>query len=507
MRIPLDRQDDTPLYQQIELYLRQSILSGSLQPYTRLPATRQMARDLDVNRITVQNAYANLEADGLIYSQVGSGTYVLPQPTLHPIPKSNPEEPWPLWQQEIEAERGPAHPNGGHILKEMVQTTRHPDLINFSGGSGDARLFPVKDYRRVIQTILRRDGIAALDYGEYSGFAPLRSTIAHVLASQGIEAHPENILITAGSQQAIALVSQLLLKSGDTVLVESPTYATALDLFRSLGLKIVTAPVDEKGMQVENLEKLLQQHHPRLIYTIPNFHNPTGACMTSARRRQLIALADRYNVPILEDDFVGDLRYDGRSQPALKSLDPGGRVIFVSTFSKMLMPGLRVGFLMAEGPVYERLVDYKRVIDLTTSNLQQRVLEAYMTVGRYQAHLRRSSLLYRKRRDAMLQAINRYLPADVHVDPPQGGLFIWLRLPEGLTAEILLPFAVEEGVVFALGTNFFLEKQDGDRFMRLNFVSQTPEENEEGIRRLGKAIHRLAASEASKRNHTSPVSA
>ena len=279
---------------------------------------------------------------------------------------------------------------------------------------------------------MRRDGIAALDYGERNGYAPLRESITHILASQGLQTRPENILITAGSQQALSLVSQLLLKPGDIILVESPTYSGALDLFRALGFKVVGIPVDGQGMQVDGLEKLLQQHHPKLIYTIPNFHNPTGTCLNGPRRRQLLVLADRYNVPILEDDFVGDLRYEGRTQPALKALDPGGRVIYVSTFSKMLMPGLRVGFLVAEGPVYDCLVNFKRVNDLATSTLVQRALEAYVTVGRYQAHLRRSCQIFRRRRDAMLSAIQRYLPAGVHFDPPQGGLFIWLQLPEKL---------------------------------------------------------------------------
>ncbi|HEX2994698.1 MAG TPA: PLP-dependent aminotransferase family protein, partial [Anaerolineales bacterium] len=184
---------------------------------------------------------------------------------------------------------------------------------------------------------------------------------------------------------------------------------------------------------------------------------------------------------------------DGRAQPALKALDPGGRVIYVSTFSKMLMPGLRVGFLVAEGPVYNYLLNFKRVNDLATSTLIQRALEAYVTVGRYQAHLRRSCQIFRKRRDTMISAIQRYLPAKVHFDPPQGGLFIWLQLPEKLAAEELLPFAWEEGVDFAPGNGFFPEGTGGRNWLRLNFVAQTPEQIEEGIKRLGKATKRLVA--------------
>jgi GntR family transcriptional regulator/MocR family aminotransferase len=486
MRIPLDRQSAIPLYQQIQTYLRQGILSGSLAADTRLPPSRQLAQDLGVNRITVENAYAELEAEGLIFSKLGSGTYVLPPDPLIPLPKNSLGTSWPLWQQGIQSKT-----TRGSLPK--MKATRHLDPINFASGIGDANLFPAEDFRKVLQTVMRRDGIAALDYGERNGHGPLRESIAHILASQGIQTRPENILITAGSQQALSLVSQLLLKPGDIILVESPTYSGALELFRALDFKVVGIPVDGQGMQVEALEQLLQQHHPKLIYTIPNFHNPTGTCLNSARRRQLIILADRYNVPILEDDFVGDLRYEGRTQPALKALDPGGRVIYVSTFSKMLMPGLRVGFLAAEGPIYDYLVDFKRVNDLATSTLVQRALEAYVTVGRYQAHLRRSCQIFRRRRDEMISAIKRYLPAEVHFDPPQGGLFIWLQLPAKLDTEKLLPLAWEEGVNFAPGSGFFPDDTDGRDWLRLNFVAQAPAQIDEGIKRLGKAVKRFSA--------------
>ncbi len=491
MRIPVDRESNIPLYRQIENFLRQNILCGSLAPDTRLPATRQLARDLGVNRITVENAYAELEAEGLLFTRTGSGTYVQQPPPLTPIPRRDPGAPWPLWQQELKS-RGAA----AQLVKpsEMLHGSGHPDPINFAGGSGDCRMFPADEYRKVLQAVLKRDGAAALEYGDFQGYAPLRSTIVHILASQGIPARPENVLVTAGSQQAISLVVQLLLRPGDAVLVESPTYGLVLDLFRTLDLRIVGASTDERGMQVEKLERLLQLNHPKLIYTIPNFNNPTGACLSLPRRRQLLALADRYNIPILEDDYVGDLRYGGRALPALKALDPGGGVIYVSTFSKMLMPGLRVGFLVAEGPFYESVVDYKRVNDLATSSLHQRALEAYVTVGRYQAHLRRSCLIYRKRRDALVQAVNRHLPAATRLEPPEGGLFAWLRLPDDIPCEELLPRACELGVAFAPGSAFFPADAQGRSFVRLNFAGHTPEVIDEGVRRLGKAIRRHAQS-------------
>lgn len=490
MRIPLDRESAIPLYKQIKNYLEQGILAGSLAADTRLPASRQLAQDLGVNRITVENAYAELESDGLVFSKLGSGTYVLSPDSFLPVPKNTSDTPWPLWQQSVLTQDKAARnrpSEGVHTEKRLYQP------ISFASGIGDANLFPAEDIRKALQAVMRRDGIAALDYGEQNGYRPLRASITHILASQGIQTQPENVLITAGSQQALSLISQLLLNPGDVILVESPTYSGALDLFRALGFKVVGVPVDMQGMQVEGLEKLLQQHHPKLIYTIPNFHNPTGTCLTGPRRRQLLILADRYNIPILEDDFVGDLRYEGHTQPALKALDPGGRVIYISTFSKMLMPGLRVGFIVAEGPVYDGLVNFKRVHDLATSALVQRALEAYVTVGRYQSHLHRSCQVFRKRRDVLVSAIQRYLPNGVRFDTPQGGLFIWLQLPHKLDSEELLPIAREEGVDFAVGTPFFPDGVQGSDYLRLNFVAESPIQIEEGIKRLGKAIKRLIA--------------
>ncbi len=495
MRIPLDRDSQTPLYQQIKTHLRQGILSGNLAADTRLPASRQLAHSLGVNRITVASAYAELEAEGLIFSRVGSGTYVLPVDDLKPMPRDTVGTAWPLWQQALEHHNGQARTAGP---SEMLKAAGHPHPINFASGNSDSRLFPAEDFRKVLQSVMRRDGIAALDYGDPEGHAPLRTTIAHILGSQGLQIAAENVLITAGSQQALSLVAQLLLKPNDVILLESPTYSGALDLFRALGFRVVSVPVDRQGMQVEAIEKLLQQHHPRLIYSIPNFHNPTGTCLSSARRHQLIVLADRYNIPILEDDFVGDLRYEGRTQPALKALDPGGRVVYVSTFSKMLMPGLRVGFLVADGPVYEGLVRFKHASDLATSSLVQRALEAYVTVGRYQAHLRRSSQEFRRRRDAMLASIRRHLPASARVDTPQGGLFLWLQLPDGLSADARLPPACEKGVSFAPGSNFFPEASCGKDWMRLNFASQPPDEIDEGIQRLARAIKAASTRHKSK---------
>lgn len=481
VRIPLDRHGGTPLYRQIEDWLRRDILSGGLPADTRLPATRTLAEELGVSRITVVNAYAGLEGDGLVRSGVGSGTFVAPRAAV-PVRSSDVDlAGWPGWQRA-----GSPDPPGA---EPAPQELRHPDPIAFTG-VGDPRRYPVAELSRTIKEVLGRDGTAALEYGRFdSGYEPLRHTVVRVLASQGIHADRAQVLITSGSQQALALTCQVLLEPGDAVLVEEPTYDLALDLFRTLGLRVVGVPVDAAGMRVDLVEPLLQQHRPRLVYTIPNFQNPSGTCLTADRRRHLLALAERYDVPVVEDDFVGDLRYEGRAQPAIKALDGRGQVIYLGTFSKMLMPGLRVGYLLADGPVLGRLAQHKRVQDLTTAPLMQRVLERYVTVGRYQAHLRRTTRLYRRRRDVLLTALREHLP-DVVTAPPQGGLFAWLTLPDPVTAGDLLRFARQQGVDFAAGSRFFLDPRDGDRFARLNFAAVTPDEITRGVQRLGTALDR-----------------
>ena len=485
MRIPLDSNSDIPLYQQIERYLRENILSGTLAEGTRLPSTRELAQELGVSRITVKNAYAELESDGLLTSYPGSGTYVAPLPGLGRVSDTAPEAAWPLWQQEAVDERV----FSSEIYRPYPDYDNLGDKLIRFAGVGDPRHFPAKDFLKAIQAVIRRDGVEALAYGEFgSGHHPLRVTIAHVLASQGIQTHPDAVLVTSGSQQALALVCQALLKPGDPIVVESPTYNLGLELFRSLGLKIVGIPVDSSGMQVDRLEPLLQKYHPRLIYTIPNFQNPTGASLTRARRKTLVDLAACYNVPILEDDYAGDLRYEGRAQPAVKALDPGGHVIYAGTFSKMLMPGLRLGFLVADGPIFQRLLHGKWVHDLTTSTLIQRTLDEYVTVGRYQTHLRRSIRINRERRQVMLAAIRHHLPAGVHCDVPQGGLYLWLRLPEGLSSLELVPYALDAGVEFTPGAWFFPNPADGAPYLRLNFATEPPDRIEEGIRKLGTAM-------------------
>lgn len=481
MRIPLDSCSSLPLYRQIEKYLRWAIEEGTLPPGTRLPAIRLMAQDLGVNRVTVETAYAELAADGLVESRVGSGTWVS---AGWDAPVSGP---WPAWHQA--GLPGPSGTMPGP--SSSIRPEPSPDCIDLYSGNGDVNLFPRADFFRALQRVWRRDGVRVLQYEERQGFAPLRRIITQILASQGLATRPENVLVTSGSQQAMALVVQRLLRPGETVAVEWPSYAGALALFAGLGLRMVPVPMDGQGMQVSALAGILDQKDVRLIYTIPTFHNPTGVSLSGVRRRELVALAASRGVPILEDDYVGDLRYDGRGYPSLKALDSGGNVLLLGTFSKMLAPGLRVGYLVAEGPVMERLAASKQLHDLGGTALFQRALDEFVSVGRYQTHLRQARRTYRQRRDAVLQAVRSELPDAIQVDEPSGGLFLWLLLPSAWSAEKLAEAALEEGVRVMPGDRCFAPGLAPPPCLRLTFAIQAEDVALEGVRRLGRAMRKM----------------
>ncbi len=487
MRIPLDRDDERPLYRQIQEFLRQEILTGALQEGTRLPSTRGLASELGVSRITVSNAYAELEVEGLIYTRLGSGTYVAPgvERILRDREKETGLDHWPPWQQNL-VHDSPLYASSKRDRTRALMSAAD-GTISFAPGIGAKEVYPIRGFLAAVQNVLRRDGSEAMSYGEIEGYQPLRATVSHILSSQGIPTYPEDVLITSGSQQAIALVAHLLLRRGDSVLLENPTYSGAMMVFRALGVRMVGIPVDQGGMKVESAETLLRKAHPSLIYTVPTFHNPTGTCLSTDRRHQLIQLAERYNVPVVEDEFAGDLRYGGQSKPAFKTLDPGGMVIYIGTFSKVLMPALRIGYIVASGPVLKLLQERKQMTDLGTSTLIQRALETYITVGRYESYLNRARRVYRERRDAMEAAIRTYMPEGTTWTSPDGGLFIWLQLPEGLSSSDLYPVAVQQGVSYAPGALFFHDAEDSS-YMRLNFALHPSETIGEGILRLGRAV-------------------
>lgn len=490
MRIPIDRESNVPLYKQIQQFLQKQIESGTLTAEMRLPASRELAADLGISRLTVVNAYTELEVAGLIYSLHGSGTFVAsPAPPPTSIQKDH-DDAWPRWQQELR-QRAPL-PSPAPFEMTQSRNAGRP-LIHFAAGMGNTNVFSMDAFRKSLRDLLREEallGNGAKAPGEY---APLQKTVAEILTRQGIPTHSGSVLITTNAQQALSLTAQLLLKPGDGVLVENPTRKGALELFQLMGARLLPAPVDNEGMSVEKAEEILRLEHPSMIYTMPTFHNPTGVSMSMERRRKLVALAQHYNVPIVEDDSLGDLGYSGPAIPALKTFDPGGHVLYINAFSKALVPGIHMGVLVATGPVYEQLLARKQYGDEATPGLMQQALDMYLTAGRYEAHIRRLCRIYRRRRNAMLQALERYMPPGVCWQRPHGGLFIWLKLPQDITAEALFPVSLKEGVTFAPGSGFFPDGRMHPH-LRLNFTANAPDVIDEGIKRLAAALEKCILS-------------
>ncbi len=382
-------------------------------------------------------------------------------------------------------------------VRELLKLTEQPDLISFAGGLPAPEVFPVKEFEAASQKILRDYGPQALQYSTTEGYRPLREMIARHTARYGIVVGPENILITSGSQQALDLIGKILINPGDHVLVEKPTYLGALQAWNSYQTEYVSVSIDNDGLKTDELEPELRCG-PKFIYTLPNFHNPAGVTLSLQRRHELIQQADHYGVPIIEDDPYGQLRYEGEHLPSLVELDSRfrskndgapytGNVIYLSTFSKTLAPGLRLGWVIAPAEVISKLVQAKQGADLHTSSFTQMVAYEVARGGFIDRHVKLIRAVYRERRDAMLDALKAYFPDDVAWTKPQGGLFLWVIVPAHLSAAEILKEAIKQKVAFVPGSAFYADGS-GQNTMRLNFSNATPEKITEGIRRLGNVL-------------------
>lgn len=376
-------------------------------------------------------------------------------------------------------------------LRDLLRFGSMPDLISLAGGFPAAELFPVEALREAFDAVMASDARGALQYGTAEGYLPLRSFLAERMARFGISASPEEVLITHGSQQGLDLLARLFLDPGSTVVVEDPSYVGGLQAFNSYQARYAVIPTDEEGMQVELLEELLAEGKliPKLIYVLPNFQNPSGVTLGLDRRHRLLELSYRYGIPILEDDPYGELRYEGEPLPSLKSLDAAGNVIYLGTFSKILVPGLRLGWVVAPEEVIRQLVKGKQAADLHTSSLAQRMAYQVCGTGLLDRHIEGMKPIYRERRDTMLQALAKHLPPGSAWSRPQGGLFLWTRFPEGVDTGAMLVEAAQEKVAYVPGTAFHANG-NGANCLRLSFSSTDPARIEEGVRRLGRVACR-----------------
>jgi 2-aminoadipate transaminase len=384
-------------------------------------------------------------------------------------------------------------------VRELLKLTEQPGLISFAGGLPAPELFPVQRCEDACRTVLRGQGAQALQYSATEGYRPLREMIARHTRRFGVNVGPDNILITASSQQALDLIGKVFINPGDHIVVERPTYLGALQAWNMYQAQYISVPVGDEGMEAVPLESALRAG-PKFLYALPNFQNPTGVTISLERRRQIVALADHYGVPILEDDPYGQLRYEGDHVPSIAAIDAGfqssdgrpytGNVLYMSTFSKTLAPGLRLGWIVASHGVMERLVLAKQATDLHTSTFTQMVAYEMARGGFIDEHVATMRRAYRERRDAMLAAMREYFPPSVTWTHPSGGLFLWVRFPEGMDASDILREAIREKVAFVIGSAFFADGS-GLNTARLNFSNAVPAQIHEGIRRLGGVLHRM----------------
>lgn len=485
--ITLDRDGEEPIYRQLIRNIRLQIESGVLPAGTRLPASRDLARQLNISRISVVNAYAELRAEGYLSAHAGRGTFVARDGNGNASVSRVDNAPPPI---PIDS-AAPSAPD--RSLREMMRLARKPGVISLSTGAPSSDFFPVGAVKEAINTVLDRDGAQALGYEVPEGYAPLRTTIRDYVSALGIQCSANDILITGGTQQALDLVVQAIVSEGETIVSENPTYIGMIDIARTRRITIHGIRADQEGIRLDYLENFLIDHQPRLIYVMPTFQNPSGHVMPIHRRRQLLNLADTYNVPILEDAVYHELRFEGEPLPPLKALDETGIVIHASGFTKMLLPGMRIGYIIADGRHSQRLVRVKQAADISTPGLNQRAIHLLVEQGVLAGHLERNNRELRRRRDAALTYAEKYLPPGTRWRVPDGGLYLWAELPHtGPSSAELYVSAIQQGVAYAIG-NLFYTNGAGNYHMRMNYGAYTPEVIEEGFKRLGRAWRELAA--------------
>lgn len=375
-------------------------------------------------------------------------------------------------------------------LRQLLKVTSRPGMISFAGGLPAAELFPVDRVEAATRAVLRRLGGNALQYGETEGVAELRQWIARHYSAGSLELTPENVLITAGAQQALDLAGRVLLDEGDRVIVENPTYMAALLAWQPCGAAFVPIAADGGGMKVDELRPLLDRQ-PKMVYLIPNFQNPTGVTLEPERRTFLIDTVQGHDVVLFEDSPYSELRYDGNPPPSLLELDhppdEGGHVVQAGTFSKTLMPGLRVGWVIGPRSIIERMGRAKQAMDLHTSTFNQHLALELLNTGYLEEFLPKLRQAYRERRDTMIDALQKHFPTDARWTNPEGGMFIFVTLAEDVAAGSLLPLALERNVAFVPGEEFHLDGA-GQNTLRLNFTKTSPPDIVEGIRRLADVV-------------------
>ncbi|KGG80009.1 PLP-dependent aminotransferase family protein [Caloranaerobacter azorensis] len=376
-------------------------------------------------------------------------------------------------------------------IRELLKLTEKPEVISFAGGLPAPELFPVEEMKEITREVLEEEGEKVLQYGTTEGYTPLRKKIAERMAKVGVNVTYENILITSGSQQGLDFTGKIFLDPGDVVICESPSYLGAINAFKAYQCSFAEVPTDDDGMIIEELEKILEKtERAKFIYVIPDFQNPSGRTWSVERRKRLVEVANKYNLPIIEDNPYGELRFEGERPPAIKHFDTEGRVIFLGTFSKTFCPGLRLGWTCADTEVLQKYILVKQGADLQTSTIAQRELNKFLEKYDLDEYIEKIKKVYKRRRDLMLNTMKEEFPEGIKYTYPEGGLFTWVELPEHINARELLEKAIEKNVAFVPGGSFF-PNGGHENTMRLNYSNMDEERIVIGIKRLAEVIKEM----------------
>ncbi len=463
----LDESSEEPIYRQLHEFIKQQILNGSLAPGQKIPPTRELAGQLGLNRATVAAAYEILESEGLVRGHVGRGSFVSGGQAHTGI----------AWEERfVPAARAEAPAPGG------------TPGISFASARPAQELFPIEEFRAACDEVIRgEDAAGILQLGSPFGYAPLRAWLLEQARSSGVAREGDDLLITNGCQQALDLLQRLLTQTGDTVLLEDPVFPGLKNLFASAGVRTVGVPVEPEGIDVEMAARLMAREKPRVLVVTPNFQNPTGATMGLTARQALLRAAREAGVVVVENDIYGELRYEGTGAASMKQLDETGDVVQLKSFSKLAFPGLRVGWAVGPRSAIARLAELKQLADLHSDQLSQAVLLRFAQTGRLESHRRRMLEAGAERLHAVIAACEKHLPPGSRFTRPQGGMNLWVRLPEPLDASELLSKAQAAGVSYLPG-RYFAVSRHVPGSLRLSFAGLRPEAIEAGLAALGRVF-------------------
>lgn len=489
MNIRIDRDLKTPVYEQIRQQVTELVRDGLLSAGTRIPSVRELALNLGVSIKTVRSAYDELAAEHIIETKHGSGTFIAERPDIVVGENLRTREEMSDSLEDLPPMRWEPYFFQSEFFG-MPRSKRHGgDLLRFTQSSPDPALFPFERIKQIATNMLWYPKEFFFDYGNPQGYQPLVEYLEKEMALAGVPmAEGENdIILTGGFQRALGLVLDMIIRPGQKVAIESPSFSSLLNLLIAKRIDYVAIPMDGEGMDTEFLAGVLAQGEVKAVITIPTFHNPTGISMSMARREHLIKLSARHRVPIIEDDWGRLLRFEGEAIPPLKAMDPGGYVVHIGTFSKSFLPGLRIGWITCPASISVPLVREKLGSDQGDSYFLQALLHEFILKGHFDKHVRRSVKEYKRRRDTMCDVLAKHLPTACRFRIPSGGLSVWVELPENIHSVPLLSLARKAGVEFLPAAFCMADRKDGPAF-RLSFARHSTDELEVGVKALCSVI-------------------